>query len=777
MSAGRPLTHDSAHAHVTGQAHYVDDMPAQAGQLHVAIGGAGVAHGSIRSLNLEAVQNAPGVVDVITNKDLPALTDIGPVFPGDPLLVEKDIEFIGQAVFAVAALSMRQAQQAVTLANIVYDKSEPLLDLQQAIDDAVYVRPPHTMQRGDANAAIASAPHRLSGAISVGGQEHFYLEGQVAKVVPEENDCFTVYTSNQNPTETQHLLAGVLGIPMNKVTVVTRRMGGGFGGKETQATAAAALAAVFASRQHVSVSCRLSRRDDICMTGKRHPFINQYRVGFDDQGCILGIEQTLAGQCGNSPDLSDAIVDRAMFHCDNAYYLDTVCIEGLRCKSNTASNTAFRGFGGPQGMMSIEAAIDQIAYALNKDPLEVRKNNFYEQAPRNVTPYHQIVDAFNIPKIIEQLEASSDYAMRRQATRDFNRGSAVLKKGIAITPVKFGISFTVTHLNQGGALVHLYSDGSVQLNHGGTEMGQGLMMKVAQVVANTFGMSIDRIAITATRTDKVPNTSATAASSGSDINGMAAQDAANKIKQRLIEFLVEEHQVKACDVAFHDDQILVSSASGKICYSWEKLAKAAYMARVQLSATGFYKTPKIHYDRENATGRPFLYYANGAAVSEIIVDTLTGEYKLLRCDILHDVGQSINPAIDIGQIEGGFIQGLGWLTTEELKWNDTGRLLTDGPATYKIPAIADAPPEFNVSLLQNAPNEEPTVFRSKAVGEPPLMLAISAFAAIRDAIGSLANHSVFPQLNSPATPEEVLRVCDQMRRARDNEKDGQHELA
>lgn len=763
MSTGKPIAHDSAHGHVTGMARYIDDMPTQVGQLHVAIGGATIACGVIQSIDLTAVRNAAGVVDVITFKDLPALTDIGPVFPGDTLLVDKNIEFLGQAVFAVAAHSMRQAQQALMLANIVYEETAPLLDLQKAIDEKIYVRPPHTMQRGNAKTAIASAAHTLSGTIEVGGQEHFYLEGQVAKAVPQDDGGVCVYSSNQNPTETQHLVAGVLGIPMNQVTLVTRRMGGAFGGKETQAAAVAAFAALFAVRQQVAVSCRLSRRDDMSMTGKRHPFINRYNVGFDERGKILGIEHTLAAQCGNSPDLSDAIVDRAMFHSDNAYYLNDVHIDGLRCKSNTVSNTAFRGFGGPQGIMAIETVIDHIACELNKDPLIIRQLNFYGDAPRNVTPYHQTIEAFNLPEIFKQLKASSNYAHRRTAIREFNASSAVLRKGIAITPVKFGISFTVNHLNQGGALLHLYNDGSVQLNHGGTEMGQGLMMKVAQVVSATLGMDIGRIAITATRTDKVPNTSATAASSGSDINGMAAQDAALTIKQRLIDYLIDTHQVTISEIKFENDQVVVDGRDTQKTYTWEALAKAAYMARVQLSATGFYKTPKIFYDRKAAKGRPFLYYANGAAVSEVIIDTLTGEYKLLRCDILHDVGNSINPAIDIGQIEGGYIQGLGWLTTEELKWNDAGRLLTDGPATYKIPAISDTPIEFNVSLLQNAPNEEATVFRSKAVGEPPFMLAISAFSAIRDAIGALADYNVFPQLNSPATPEEILRVCDEVK--------------
>jgi len=641
MSAGKPNAHDSACEHVTGRADYVDDLTPHANQLHVAIGGAAIACGNIESINLKAVKDAAGVVDVISFADLPALTDLGPVFPGDPLLIDDEVAHQGQAIFAVAATSHRLARQAVKLAQISYVESEPLLDLQKAIDDANYVRPSHTMQIGDASAAIASADNTLSGSIHVGGQDHFYLEGQVAKCVPGDNGSITLYSSNQNPTETQHLIAGVLGIPMNRVTVVTRRMGGGFGGKETQATAVAAFAALFAIRQNVPVSCRLSRNDDMCMTGKRHPFINQYKVGFDNDGRIQGIEQVLAGQCGHSPDLSDAIVDRAMFHCDNAYFLMHARIDGLRCKSNTVSNTAFRGFGGPQGMMAIEAVIDEIAYQLNKDPLEIRKINLYGDAPRNITPYHQTVTSSTVAELIDKLFETSDYLARQQSIAQFNQGSSILKKGIAMTPVKFGISFTVTHLNQGGALLHLYNDGSVQLNHGGTEMGQGLMVKVAQVVATTLGMDINRITPTATRTDKVPNTSATAASSGSDINGMAAQDAANTIKSRLMTFLQEKHSVAEQAIEFANDQITVATQQGVVDYTWEQLAKAAYMARVQLSATGFYKTPKIYYDREQAAGRPFLYYANGAAVSEVIIDTLTGEHKLLRVDILHDVGQSI----------------------------------------------------------------------------------------------------------------------------------------
>ncbi len=587
----------------------------------------------------------------------------------------------------------------------------------------------------------------------VGGQEHLNLEGQVALAVPGEQGAVTVYSSNQNPTEAQKLVAEVLGLSMRQVTIVTRRMGGGFGGKETQGAAPACLAALFAQRNQAAAGCRLSRRDDMIMTGKRHPFQNRYTVGYDEDGFIKGIHYQLAGQCGHSPDLSDAIVDRAMFHCDNAYYLPAVSIEGLRVRSNTVSNTAFRGFGGPQGMLAMEAVIDEVAFSLGKDPLDIRKQNFYDGKDRNVTPYGQTVRTFTVPRIVEELEETSDYRARRQACREFNQHSPVLKRGIALTPVKFGISFTVKHLNQAGALLHLYSDGSFHLNHGGTEMGQGLMVKVAQIVATVFCVDVSCIEVSATRTDKVPNTSATAASSGTDLNGMAASVAANTIKRRLVEYLSEAYAVESSTVAFTRAGIVV----GEQLLTMAEVANQAYTARVPLSATGFYRTPEIHYDRASAQGQPFYYYANGAAVSEVIIDTLTGENRLLRVDILHDVGDSINPAIDIGQIEGGFVQGAGWLTCEEVRWDEKGQLTTDGPATYKIPAISDRPGVFNVSLLKDAPNEVPTVLRSKAVGEPPLMLAISVHSAIRDAVASTSGYTHCPDLNAPATPEEILR--------------------
>ena len=757
---GSEQAHDSANAHVTGRAVYVDDIDLSIGQLHVALGQASIAHGQIQSMDLDAVRASKGVVDVITFNDLPHATDIGPVFKGDPLLVNETVEFMGQAVFAVAAKSHREARQAVLKAKVDYVEEEPKLSLADSIDTEFYVRPPHSMRRGDASKMLEQSQHRLQGEIEIGGQEHFYLEGQVARARPEEDGGVTLWSSNQNPTETQHLVANVLGVPMHSVNVIVRRMGGGFGGKETHGTPCAAFAALFALRQGVSVSCRLSRRDDMLMTGKRHGFLNRYDVSFDDKGQISAINYMLEGQCGNSPDLSDAIVDRAMFHCDNAYYLPHVTINGLRCKTHTVSNTAFRGFGGPQGMMAAEAVIDAIAFHLGKDPLEVRRTNFYGKTDRNITPYHQTVDTFTVPVLFDQIVETSDYHARRKEIRKFNSTSKVIKKGIAITPVKFGISFTVKHLNQAGALIHIYSDGSVQLNHGGTEMGQGLMIKIQQIVAQELGISLDRIAVMATRTDKVPNTSATAASSGTDLNGMAALKAAVTLRERLTEYLANRHDVASNNVSFANNQVSVyDNNNERVSYEWSELTQAAYADRIQLSATGYYKTPDIHYDRATAKGRPFFYYANGAAVSEVEIDTLTGETQILRTDLLQDVGRSINPAIDIGQIEGGFVQGAGWLTHEELCWDDKGRLTSDGPATYKIPAISDMPLEFNVALLEDSPNEAATVYHSKAVGEPPLMLAMSVFAAIRDAIASVKDYSEFPPLNAPATPEEVLRVC------------------
>lgn len=761
-ATGKGVAHESAAKHVSGSAVYIDDMPLPAGGLHAYIGLSTVARGKLTALDLDAVRKAPGVVDVITHSDLSAHVDIGPVYPGDPLLVGlgEEVEFHGQVLFAVAADSFANARTAAKLAKVEYESLDPILTIEDGLEQQSFVRPPHTQKRGDSQAALDRAPRRLRGELRIGGQEQMYLEGQISLAVPEEDGGMLVYSSTQNPTEGQKLVAEVLGVDFHKVTFDTRRMGGAFGGKETHANQWACLAAVLASRNGKAVKLRLARAEDIIATGKRHHFLSRFDAGFDDDGVLHGLDLLLAGGCGMSPDLSDAIVDRAMFHCDNAYYLPAVHVVGERVKTNTVSNTAFRGFGGPQGMVAIEDIIDGVARAVGADPLDVRLRNLYRHdGGRDVTHYGQTVEQEVLPQLIRRLEKQSDYRQRRKEITAFNRDNEILKRGLALTPVKFGISFTVQHLNQAGALLHVYTDGSVQINHGGTEMGQGLYTKVAQVVASELQIDLDRIRCTATRTDKVPNTSPTAASSGSDINGMAALDAARKIRERLSRFASEHFAVPEKAVQFLPNIVKVADQE----FSFSEFVNLAYLNRIQLSATGYYRTPKIHYDRETASGRPFYYFANGAAVSEVIVDTLTGESRVTRVDICHDVGRSLNPALDIGQIEGGFIQGMGWLTNEELVWDGTGKLLTVGPATYKIPAIGDTPTEFNVELLPDSPNAEATVFRSKAVGEPPLMLAISVWSAIRDAISSIGDYRSHPPLDTPATPERILKACNATR--------------
>lgn len=756
---GRSKKHESADKHVSGEALYIDDRPSLQGQLHAAAGQSTIAHGRIQSIDLSAVKAAEGVVAVITVEDVPGHTDIGPVFPGDPVLAMGQVDYIGQPIFVVAATSHDLARRAVKLAKIEYEELEAVLTVKDALEKQSFVRPPFTMQRGDSESAIEQAEHQLRGEISVGGQEHFYLEGQVSTAEPTEDGGMTVFSSSQHPSEVQKLVAEVLDIPLNKVIVDTRRMGGGFGGKETQAAPWACLAALLSNHTKRPVKFKLSRSDDMCMTGKRHPFENNYHVGFDSNGQIKGINIEVNGNCGYSPDLSDAIVDRAMFHSDNAYFLDQAKVTGNRCKLNTVSHTAYRGFGGPQGMMTIEMVMDDIARYLRKDPLEIRKINLYGKDDRNVTHYHQTVEHNKMAELISSLEQSSDYQARRESISQFNIENTILKKGIALTPVKFGISFTVQHLNQAGALVHIYTDGTIHLNHGGTEMGQGLFTKIAQIVAEEFQVDVDTVGVSATRTDKVPNTSPTAASSGTDLNGKAAQAAAKTLKARLITFACEKYNVGEAEVSFKNNQVLV----GEETFSFAELVQQAYMGRVSLSSTGYYKTPKIHFDRATGKGRPFFYYSTGAAVSEVLIDTLTGEYKLLRADILHDVGHSLNPAIDIGQIEGAFIQGMGWLTTEELVWNDQGRLLSNNPATYKIPAISDTPSDFRVDLVPDDPNREQTIYNSKAVGEPPFMLGISVWSALKDAISSVSDYKLSPALDTPATPERVLWAVEAMK--------------
>ncbi|UXI04494.1 xanthine dehydrogenase molybdopterin binding subunit [Photobacterium sp. TY1-4] len=749
---GKSVKHDSAPKQVTGEAIYIDDRLEFPNQLHVYARLSTQAHAKITKLDVSPCYEFEGVAIAITSQDVPGQLDIGAVLPGDPLLADGIVEYYGQPVLAVAAGDLETARKAAMAAIVEYEPLPAILDVKEALAKEHFVSGSHQQKRGDAAAAIADAKHVIEGDLDIGGQEHFYLETQVSSVMPTEDGGMIVYTSTQNPTEVQKLVAEVLGVPMHKVIIDMRRMGGGFGGKETQAAAPACMAAVIARLTGRPTKMRLPRNEDMTMTGKRHPFYNQYRIGFDDQGVIQGAEITVAGNCGYSPDLSNSIVDRAMFHSDNAYYLGNATVTGHRCKTNLASNTAYRGFGGPQGMMTIEHIMDEIARYLNKDPLDIRKANYYGGEGRNITHYYQTVEDNFLSEITEQLEQNSDYHQRRRDIAEFNRTSPILKKGLAITPVKFGISFTATFLNQAGALIHIYTDGSIHLNHGGTEMGQGLNIKVAQIVAQEFQVDVDRIQITATNTDKVPNTSPTAASSGADLNGKAAQNAAQTIKQRLVNFAAGHFKVTPEEVIFKNGMVLIRED----IMTFEDFVQLAYFNQVSLSSTGFYRTPKIHYDHEKARGRPFYYYAYGASCSEVLVDTLTGEYKILRVDILHDVGASLNPAIDIGQIEGGFVQGAGWLTTEELVWNIDGRLMTNGPASYKIPAIADMPIDFRTHLLENRSNPEDTVFHSKAVGEPPFMLGMSVWSALKDAIASVAVEGAIPKLDTPATPERVL---------------------
>jgi len=753
-AVGAALPHDSAHLHVTGQASYTDDLPEPRDLLHVAVGMSTVAHANVGGIDVTPVRDAPGVVDVCLAADIPGANNFGPIIDDDPIFATDLVQFVGQPIFAAIATSVDAARKAVRLASVDYEELEAILDPLSAVEKGSFVLPSETLVRGDPEAALAAAPNRVSRRVEVGGQDQFYLEGHIAMAIPQEDKCLLVYSSTQHPDEVQMLVAHATHRPANDVTVICRRMGGAFGGKESQAALIACIAALSADKTGHPCKLRLDRDDDMIMTGKRHDFVIDYDVGFDDTGRILGIDFEMASRCGMSADLSGPVNDRAMFSCDNAYFLENVRILSHRCKTNTVSNTAFRGFGGPQGMFAIEYAIEDIARALGKDPLEVRRRNFYGKDERNVTQYLQTVEDNVIDEIFDQLVASSDYQERREDISAFNAGSRILKRGISITPVKFGISFTNTLLNQAGALVHVYKDGTVQLNHGGTEMGQGLYIKVAQIVADEFQIDIGNIRITAADTSKVPNASATAASSGADMNGMAAKKAAAKIRARLTEFAAKHFDVAEADIEFGDNEVRV----GDTTVSFAQLVQLAWADRVPLSATGFYKTPKINYDRDTFSGQPFFYFAYGAAVTEVVVDTLSGENRALRVDILHDCGDSLNPAIDIGQVEGGYVQGVGWLTSEELWWNSRGELGTHAPSTYKIPTCSDLAADFRVELMQSNPNPEDTIYRSKAVGEPPLMLALSAFHAIRDAIATDACPA--PELRAPATPEAILDALD-----------------
>jgi len=755
--------HESAVLHVTGTATYADDIPELAGTLHCALGLSPVAAGRLLGVDLDAVRAMPGVERVLVASDIPGVNDCGSAVPDDPILCDGEIRFLGQPVFAVIAQTREQARRAAALAKQVLrvEAAEPVLTPRQAHAKGQYVVPPMHLTRSVSGqdeagirAAIAAAPHRLTGSLDVGGQEQFYLEGQISYAIPKEGQGMHVHCSTQHPSEMQHLVAHALGVASHAVLVECRRMGGGFGGKESQSAQFACIAAVAARLLNRPVKLRLDRDDDFLITGRRHGFWYEYDVGYDDAGRILGVTLQMVSHAGHSADLSAPVMTRAVCHFDNAYWLPEVAMHGYCGKTNTQSNTAFRGFGGPQGAIAIEYILDSIARRLGHDPLAVRRANFYGTHERNVTPYLQPVRDNVIHELVAQLEASSDYEARRAAVAAFNEGSPVLKRGLALTPLKFGISFNVKHFNQAGALVHIYTDGSILVNHGGTEMGQGLNTKVSQVVAHELGVGFSRVRATATDTSKVANTSATAASTGADLNGKAAQDAARQLRERLAACAAARYGGAAADVRFANDQVQVNGRT----LDFETLIAEAYADRVQLWSDGFYATPGLSWNKDSMQGNPFYYFAYGAAVSEVVIDTLTGEWKLLRADLLHDVGRSLNPAVDIGQIEGAFIQGMGWITTEELVWHPkTGLLTTHAPSTYKIPTANDCPPVFNVNLFEGA-NVEDSIHRSKAVGEPPLLLPFSVFFAIRDAISAVGGHRVDPPLQAPATSEAILRA-------------------
>jgi len=752
--------HESATKHVTGKAKYCDDITEPVGTLHAYLGVSDVAHATIKSMDLTAVKSMPGVIGTITTLDIPGMNDISPTGQNDePVFPVDTVQFYGQPLFAVIAKTRKIARHAAKLAVIDYDILPHALSISSAQNVGYpHVTAPLKLERGNVDKIKSKGSNQIKGEIAIGGQDHMYLEGQIAFAVPGEDDDLIIHCSTQHPSEAQHMVAQVMGIPNNAVTVNVRRMGGGFGGKESQMNLFCVVAAIAAKKWNCAVKLRPDRDQDMTSTGKRHDFVINYDVTFDNDGLIKTVDSIFSARCGYSSDLSGPVTDRALFHADNAYYYPNVRLSSRPMKTNTVSNTAFRGFGGPQGVLAAERIIEEISFITGQDPLDVRKLNLYGETDRNITPYHQEIKDNILPKLINELEKNANYRERRNEIKSFNESSKILKKGIALTPVKFGISFTATWYNQAGALIHIYNDGSIHLNHGGTEMGQGLNTKIAQIVAEAFQVDFDRIKITKTTTEKVPNTSATAASSGTDLNGMAALNAADQIKNRLIKFAASHWNVKEIDIKFISNMVHV----GKEAFRFNEFIKMAYMERVQLSAAGFYKTPYIHWDRAAGKGKPFYYYAYGAACSEVSIDTLTGEYRVDQTDILHDVGCSLNPVLDKGQIEGAFIQGMGWLTSEELWWDDNGKLQTHAPSTYKIPLASDKPSIFNVELADWSENRELTIKRSKAVGEPPFMLGISVLEALSMAISSINNYKVCPKLDTPATPERVLMAVEKM---------------
>ena len=744
--------HDSAYKHVSGFAEYTDDIKEPDSTLYGAIGWSKKAHAIIKKIDLRNVISSEGVISVVTSEDIPGRNDVGPVFDGDPIFANKKVEFYGQPLFAVAALSTEFARKAVLKAKVYYKELKPIVTIKESLAKKKLLFKVRKIKRGNPNKALSNSKHRLKGNFTTGSQEHFYLEGQAAFAIPNEDNNMVIYSSTQHPSETQQIVAKMLNQKSNSITVLVRRIGGGFGGKETNFMTAS-ICSLLAHKTKCPVKLRLDRDDDIIITGKRHEFFSDYEVGFNDQGEIKSLKLKLSSKCGMSPDLSLAINERALLHIDNAYFIPNLEVQNYLCKTNTSTSTAFRGFGGNQGMMSIENIIDNISRYLGKDPLEIRKKNFYKKNRRNITHYGMKIEDNVINEIFNKLIKKSNYKKRYSKIKKFNLKNKYKKKGIAITPVKFGISFTTIHLNQAGALVHIYTDGSVHLNHGGIEMGQGTHTKIAQLVSKSFGIPYEKVQISSTNTSKVPNTSASAASSTTDLNGAAALDAVKKIKLNLEKFIKNKYKISAKkNVVYKNEKILI----GKYIFKFNDIVQEAYLNRISLSSNGFYSTPKINFNKQKFYGRPFLYFCYGAAVTEVTLDTLTGENIIDKVDILHDAGNAINPALELGQIEGGFVQGQGWLTMEEVNWKPNGQITTFSPSTYKIPAVSDMPKKFNVKIYKEGKNKEEVVNKSKTTGEPPLMLAMSVFFAIKDAIASTSNYRKIPNLDAPATPEKIL---------------------
>ncbi len=746
------IEHESAVKHVSGKAIYTDDISEPKNLLHAVIGYSNCSKGVIKKIDYKDVLSSEGVVDIITEKDIEGINDVGPIFKGDKIFTSKNIEYYGQPIFAVIAKTNNLAKKAALKVKIDLKISKPIVSIEEALKKKSFVLKPKHLTRGNIKDGFKKSNNILKGKLYSGGQDHFYLEGQIAMTIPQEDNNFLVYSSTQHPSETQQIIGKVLKQNYNSIHVIVRRIGGGFGGKETQSFLFAAITSIAAKKLSKPVKLRVDRDDDMIMTGKRHDFLFDYEVGFNKSGEILALKIMMASRCGISPDLSGAINDRAIYHIDNAYFLPNIEINSYRCKTNTVSNTAFRGFGGPQGMFCIENIIENIAQKLNREASEIRKINFYKDKIKNTTHYGMRITDNVIEDIFNKLIKKSNYKKRKIEIDNFNKKNKVLKKGIAITPVKFGISFTTTHLNQGGALVHIYTDGSIHLNHGGIEMGQGLMTKLALVASNEFGLNYENIKISSTDTEKVPNTSASAASATTDINGAAIVNAINNIKSGLNEFIYDYFKTNS-KIKYENNFVYFDKRK----ISFKELINTAYLNRIPLSSSGFYKTDKINVNTKTLQGRPFLYFTYGAAVTEVIIDKLTGENKILQVDIIHDVGNSINKRIDKGQIEGGYIQGLGWLTTEEVSWKSNGVLTTHSPSTYKIPTAGETPFKFNVEIYDRGFNKEKVINRSKAVGEPPFMLAISSFIALKDAVYNANKGKNSENLIAPATAENILK--------------------